>query len=80
MNDNSKQMKVKPSAFLVLRPKVKMWTYFGFMADSARIISDKKKIACRICRAVIAYSSNTSNMTYHLQRMHVNKYEQVDIF
>ena len=53
------------------KTKSEIWTYFGFMAESAGIISDKKKIACRICQAVIAYTGNTSNMTHHLQHMHM---------
>ena len=44
------------------------------MADSAGVILDKK-IARRLCRAIITYSGNTSNMTYHLQRMHLNEYK-----
>ena len=56
--------------------KSKIWAYFGFMADSDVVISNEKKIACRLCRTIIAYSGNTSNMTYHLQRMHSNEYEK----
>ena len=31
---------------------------------------DKKKIIRRLCKAIIGYSGNTSNLTYHLQRPH----------
>ena len=58
------------------KTKSEIWTYFGFIADSDGVISDKKKIACRICRTVIAYSGNTSNMTYHLQRQHSSEYDK----
>jgi len=43
------------------KTRSEIWTYFGFMADSDGVVADKKKIACRICRAIIAYSGNTSN-------------------
>ena len=58
------------------KTKSEIWAYFGFMANSDGVISDKKKIACRICRTVIAYSGNMSTMTYHLQCMHLNEYEK----
>ena len=31
---------------------------------------DKKKIIRQLCKAIIGYSGNTSNLTYHLQRPH----------
>ena len=62
--------------FSYFQTKNEIWTYFGFMADSDGVISDKKKTACQICRTIIAYSGNTSNKTYHLQRMHSNEYEK----
>ena len=46
------------------------------MADSDSVISNKMKIVCRLCRIVIAYSGNMSNMTYHLQCVHSNEYEK----
>ena len=58
------------------KTKSEIWAYFGFMLDSDGVISDKKKMVCWICRTVIAYSGNTSNTTYHLQRMHSNEYEK----
>ena len=58
------------------KTKSEIWAYFGFMVDSDGLISDKKKIACQIYRTVIAYSGNTSNVTYYLQCMHSNEYEK----
>ena len=58
------------------KTKSEIWAYFGFMADSNGVISDKKKVACRLCRTVIAYCGNTSNMTYHLQHVHSSEYEK----
>ena len=57
---------------LIAKPKAKskMWRHFGFPAVATGTIIDKKKIACRLCKAVIPYSGKTSNLTYHLQREH----------
>ncbi|XP_065891713.1 E3 SUMO-protein ligase ZBED1-like [Dysidea avara] len=46
------------------------------MADSDGMVVDKKKIACRLCRVIIAYSGNTSNMTYHLERLHISEFKK----
>ena len=57
---------------LVAKPKCKskVWKHFGFPADAHGEVMDKKKIVCRLCKAIIAYLGNTSNLTYHLQRAH----------
>jgi len=58
------------------KTRSEIWTYFGFMADSDGVVVDKKKIACRLCRAMIAYSGNTSIMTYHLERLHSSGFRE----
>ena len=57
---------------LIAKPKCKskMWKRFVFPANAHSEIMDKKKIVCRLCKAIIAYLGNTSNLTYHLQRAH----------
>ena len=64
---------------LVAKPKCKskVWKHFGFPADAHGEIMDKKKIVCRLCKATIAYSGNTSNLTYHLQRAHSQELVQL---
>ena len=56
---------------LVAKPKskTKVWKHFGFPADAHGEIMDKK-IICQLCKAIIAYLGNTSNLTYHLQQAH----------
>ena len=61
---------VKPS----FKTKSTIWKHFGFPADSTGTITDKKKTICRLCRAVVAYSGNTSNLSSHLQRCHTQEY------
>lgn len=53
-----------------------VWQYFGFLIkkdkDGNRV-TDKTKTVCKLCHAVIPYTtSNTSNMNHHLQRHHKN--------
>ena len=50
-----------------LKCKSKVWKHFGFPADAHGETMDKKKIVCSLCKAIIAYLGNTSNLTYHLQ-------------
>uniref|UniRef100_A0A2K5CCH3 BED-type domain-containing protein n=1 Tax=Aotus nancymaae TaxID=37293 RepID=A0A2K5CCH3_AOTNA len=48
--------------------KSKVWKYFGFDTDAEGCILQWKKIYCRVCMAQIAYSGNTSNLSYHLEK------------
>ncbi|XP_040854477.1 E3 SUMO-protein ligase ZBED1-like [Ochotona curzoniae] len=56
------------------RAKSKVWKYFGFDADADGCILQWKKISCRICMAQIAYSGNTSNLSYHLEKNHPEEF------
>ena len=53
---------------LIAKPKCKskVWKHFVFPANAHSEIMGKK-IVCQLCKAIIAYSGNTSNLTYHLQ-------------
>ncbi|XP_043548306.1 E3 SUMO-protein ligase ZBED1-like [Chiloscyllium plagiosum] len=59
------------------RAKSKVWKYFGFDTDAEGCILQWKKIYCRVCRAQIAYSGNTSNLAYHLEKNHPSEFHQV---
>ncbi|MBN3293074.1 ZBED1 protein, partial [Polypterus senegalus] len=56
------------------RAKSKVWKYFGFDTDAEGCILQWKKIYCRICMAQIAYSGNTSNLSYHLEKNHPDEF------
>ncbi|XP_049623753.1 E3 SUMO-protein ligase ZBED1 [Suncus etruscus] len=56
------------------RAKSKVWKYFGFDTDAEGCILQWKKIYCRICVAQIAYSGNTSNLSYHLEKNHPEEF------
>ncbi|XP_028836319.1 zinc finger BED domain-containing protein 1-like [Denticeps clupeoides] len=65
-----------PDLHLVAHPraKSKVWRYFGFDTDADGCILHWKRIYCRICMAQIAYSGNTSNLSYHLEKNHPNEF------
>ncbi|XP_062066071.1 E3 SUMO-protein ligase ZBED1-like [Lepus europaeus] len=56
------------------RAKSKVWKYFGFDTDADGCILQWKRIYCRICMAQIAYSGNTSNLSYHLEKNHPEEF------
>lgn len=56
------------------RAKSKVWKYFGFDTDAEGCILQWKRIYCRICMAQIAYSGNTSNLSYHLEKNHPEEF------
>lgn len=56
------------------RAKSKVWKYFGFDTNAEGCILQWKKIYCRICMAQIAYSGNTSNLSYHLEKNHPEEF------
>lgn len=56
------------------RAKSKVWKYFGFDTNAEGCILQWKKIYCRICMAQIAYSGNTSNLSYHLEKNHPDEF------
>ncbi|XP_064413592.1 dehydrogenase/reductase SDR family member on chromosome X isoform X1 [Latimeria chalumnae] len=56
------------------RAKSKVWKYFGFDTNAEGCILEWKKIYCRICMTQIAYSGNTSNLSYHLEKNHPDEF------
>ncbi|OCT94090.1 E3 SUMO-protein ligase ZBED1-like [Xenopus laevis] len=67
---------LQPDLKLVAHPraKSKVWKYFGFDTNAEGCILQWKKIYCRICMAQIAYSGNTSNLSYHLEKNHPDEF------
>ena len=57
---------------VALRNAKAKWNYFGFPADSLNMIIDEKQVYYELCGLSfpISYSTNTSNLTYHLQQNH----------
>ncbi|KAM9821152.1 E3 SUMO-protein ligase ZBED1-like [Neosynchiropus ocellatus] len=59
------------------RAKSKVWKYFGFDTDADGCILHWKRIYCRVCMTQIAYSGNTSNLSYHLEKNHPVEYSEL---
>ena len=59
--------------------KSTVWKYFGFIPDSSGKIEDKKKVYCNLCNPpfALSYSTNTTNLTYHLERKHPEEHRKV---
>ena len=58
---------------IYLTPKGKssiVWNYFGFHTDKDGIKDDEKRVVCRLCERLIAFSGNTTNLKQHLQNHH----------
>ncbi|XP_022190822.2 E3 SUMO-protein ligase ZBED1 [Nilaparvata lugens] len=47
------------------------WKGYGFPADAQGEIIDKEKLVCTICKSVIKYNRNTSNLRAHLVNKHI---------
>ena len=56
-----------------------VWQYFGFVANASKKITDKKKVYCKLCDPPLAlsYSTDTSNLTYHVERKHPEEHRKV---
>ncbi|XP_025022099.1 zinc finger BED domain-containing protein 1 isoform X2 [Python bivittatus] len=73
----NKTLETSPSDLKLVahpRAKSKVWKYFGFDTNAEGCILQWKKIYCRICMAQIAYSGNTSNLSYHLEKNHPDEF------
>ena len=72
-NSSSDKLVVLPSA------KSKVWNYFSFPANSSGTITNKMKVYCKLCDPPfsISYSTNTSNLTYHLRRNHSEEHKKI---
>ena len=56
-----------------------VWKYFVFIPNSSGKIEDKRKVYCKLCDPpfALSYSTNTSNLTYHLERKHPEEHRKV---
>ena len=72
MSDSSTSASASGSINIVCHPKVKskVWKHFGFVANKKGKIANNKKVICRLREHQLAYSGNTSNLFYHLEKEH----------
>ena len=48
--------------------KSAVWKMFGFVKTGQEV--DRKKVACVVCRTVLKFSGNTTNLADHVKRKH----------
>ena len=56
-----------------------VWKYFGFTPNLLGKVEDKKKVYCTLYDPpfALSYSTNMSNLTYHLDRKHPEEHRKV---
>ena len=76
MSDSSASASASDSVNIVCHPKgkSKVWKHFGFVANEKGKIANDKKVICRLCEHQLAYSGNTSNLFYHLEKEHPGEF------
>ncbi|XP_075217394.1 E3 SUMO-protein ligase ZBED1-like [Lycorma delicatula] len=55
------------------------WKCYGFPASEDGEILTKVKIVCLLCKTVIAYNRNTSNLRMHLQNKHPQELQNLEM-
>lgn len=50
------------------KKKSEVWLYFDFAREDGQTV--KTKVTCKLCKATMPYSGNTTNMRSHLDRYH----------
>ena len=76
MNDSSASASTSGSVNIVYHPKgkSKVWKHFGFVLNKKGKIVNDKKVICQLCEHQLAYSGNTSNLFYHLEKEHPGEF------
>ncbi|XP_031623545.1 uncharacterized protein LOC116340929 [Contarinia nasturtii] len=54
-----------------------LWKHFGFPADRDKTIITKNRIICGICRIMLAYNKNTTNLSTHLRNKHPHILDEI---
>lgn len=56
-----------------------VWKYFKFIPNLSGMVEDKSKVHCKLCDPLftLLYSTNTSDLTYHLDRKHLKEHRKV---
>jgi hypothetical protein len=46
------------------------WKFFGFPATEQEQVITKQKIVCTVCKSILSYKGNTTNLRMHLKNKH----------
>ena len=55
--------------------KANIWEHFGFIKEPDKPL-DKTRVRCKLCRMVLKYCGNTTNLTDHVRRKHATHLQQ----
>lgn len=73
MNLLGRQHKIRFKKLLVpMAMRSPYWKYFGFPSMDGTTLTTKEKIVCALCRTVLTYNRNTTNLKTHLKSKHKN--------
>ena len=75
MQSPNKQATSSSHSFEIIKNtkgKANVWAHFGFVKENDDDIVDKTSVACKICRLVLKYSGNTTNLNDHIRRRHAS--------
>lgn len=71
MNLLERQNKLRFKKLLVpMTMRSPYWKYFGFPSMDGTTLTTKDKIVCALCKTVLTYNRNTTNLKTHLQSKH----------
>lgn len=68
--DDNKQTFVYKKLVVPMNMRSIYWKCYGFPASEEGEILTKVKIVCILCKSVITYNGNTSNLRMHLRSKH----------
>ena len=57
--------------------KSKVWRFFGLQVDDKGRQLNKKEVFCHVCKGLLPYSGNTTNLLYHLRTCQKEDYKTV---
>lgn len=54
------------------------WRCYGFPATGDGVVLTRERVICVVCKKVLSYKGNTTNLKLHLQRKHAEQLVQLD--
>ena len=70
--------KSQPECFEIVsnrKGKANIWEHFGFIKEPDKPL-DKTRVGCKLCRMILKYCGNTTNLTDHVRRKHATYLQQ----
>ena len=70
--------KSQPQCFEIVpnrKGKANIWEHVGFIKEPDKPL-DKTRVGCKLCRMVLKYCGNNTNLTDHVRRKHATCLQQ----